>query len=193
MPELVGPVVAAESLDGVPQPEIRTPDLLLRPWTTADVRRLLAAFSDPEIQRWHLRSLDSEAEAVEWVTRRAEQWERKTGASWAVTGATDPGDVLGQVGFRALYLADGLAEVGYWVLPDARRAGVASRATAALSRWAIEDLGLVRLELVHSVHNQPSCAVALKAGFRVEGTKRMLQRHLDGIHDMHLHSRIRGD
>jgi RimJ/RimL family protein N-acetyltransferase len=105
----------------------------------------------------------------------------------------DPDTVVGQLAFRSLYLADGLAEVGYWVVPTARRAGVASRATRALSDWAIGDLGLVRLELVHSVHNPPSCGVALRAGFRIEGTKRMLQRHLDGIHDMHLHSRVQGD
>lgn len=193
VPELVDPVVDPQRLAGIQQPEIDADDLLLRPWSVADAQCLVEAFSDEEIQRWHLWSLVSEAEAADWVAEGNDRWQRKVGASWAVLRVDDRGAVVGQVSFRSLYLADGLAEVGYWVLPAARRTGVASQATRALADWAIDDLGLMRLELVHSVHNPPSCGVALRAGFRVEGTKRMLQRHLDGIHDMHLHSRVRGD
>ena len=95
--------------------------------------------------------------------------------------------------FRSLYLADGLAELSCWVMPNARHRHLATEATRALTEWAFDTLGLVRLEIVHSTQNSSSCSVALRAGFRKEGVLRHLQRHADGFHDMCLHSRIKKD
>ncbi len=94
---------------------------------------------------------------------------------------------------RGLDFDDGVANVAYWVLPAARGAGVASRALAAVSAWALDDIGFHRLELDHSTRNHASCRVATKAGYRLEGTKRNAAVHDDGRHDMHLHARVRGD
>jgi RimJ/RimL family protein N-acetyltransferase len=35
--------------------------------------------------------------------------------------------------------------IGYWVVRDARGRGVCTRALRLLSRWALEELGLIRL------------------------------------------------
>ena len=67
--------------------------------------------------------------------------------------------------------------------------GAASDATRAVSGWAFESIGLHRLELLHSVQNVPSCGVAGRAGFVLEGTRRS-SLHADGWHDMHLHALI---
>ncbi|MBW8820072.1 MAG: GNAT family N-acetyltransferase, partial [Streptomyces sp.] len=74
-----------------------------------------------------------------------------------------------------------------------RGRGVAARATVVLSRWALDDIGFNRLELMHAVRNEASCRVATKTGFVLEGTKRSAVLHPDGWHDMHLHARVRGD
>jgi RimJ/RimL family protein N-acetyltransferase len=59
-----------------------------------------------------------------------------------------------------------------------------------VTEWALEDVGLHRLELEHSTHNLSSCRVAEKAGYRWESTKRSQAKHQDGWHDMHLHVRL---
>lgn len=79
------------------------------------------------------------------------------------------------------------------VVPASRRRHVGSDATRALADWALTELRLERVEIVHSTRNLPACRTAERAGFRVEGAKRRLQRYPDGFHDMHLHSRVRGD
>jgi [ribosomal protein S5]-alanine N-acetyltransferase len=86
----------------------------------------------------------------------------------------------------------GQGECGYWVLPAARGTGVAPRAVQAVTRWALDDLGVHRIELVHSVANPASCQVASKAGYLLEGTMRSASLHADGWHDMHLHARTAG-
>ena len=66
---------------------------------------------------------------------------------------------------------------------------MAGRALTAMTEWLF-TLGLHRVELMHSVLNEPSCRVAAKQGFELEGTRRSALLHPDGWHDMHLHARI---
>ena len=182
--------VPAGVVSDQPQPVIDAgPGLRLRPFVEADADVLVRAYADPDIQRWHRRSLTAD-EALEWVRGRAwARWRSETGAEWAVV---DADVVVGRVGLPALHLGEGVAEVGYWVLPDGRGRGVAGRALTAMSDWLF-DLGLHRIELMHSVLNEPSCRVAVKNGFDLEGTRRSALLHPDGWHDMHLHARLAPD
>jgi ribosomal-protein-alanine N-acetyltransferase len=99
-------------------------------------------------------------------------------------------NLLGYVALRSVDLEFGFAEITYWVLPPFRGRGVATKACAVVAGWALEDLGLHRLEVRHSVENPASCRVASNAGFELEATLRSALLHADGWHDMHLHSRI---
>jgi RimJ/RimL family protein N-acetyltransferase len=80
--------------------------------------------------------------------------------------------------------------VSYWVVPEARGAAIATRATRRLSRWAFDALRLHRLFLVHSTENAAPCRVAALAGFGLEGTLRDYMLHTDGWHDVHMHGRV---
>ncbi len=190
MPRRTDPVVPVGCLGNADQPAISAGDLLLRPWARTDADTLLAAFSDPAIQHWHARTVDSRPEAVALIGSYQQAWREETAAQWAV--AEPGGEVTGRIALRAIDLVQGCAEVAYWVLPAARGRGIAATATKAVSGWAF-GIGLHRLELDHSVANLASCRVAEKAGFAYEGTKRGAALHTDGWHDMHLHARISGD
>jgi RimJ/RimL family protein N-acetyltransferase len=193
MPYLTRPVLPAGTLSRAPQPTLPTGDgLVLRPWRTDDAPAVHAAFRDPVMHQWHIRTADSEDEVRGWITEWQGAWERERSVQWAVADAS--GDrLLGRVALREIVLGDGVAEVAYWTTAAARGRGVAARATDALAHWALDEIGFQRLELTHSVANEASCRVALKARFAVEGTKRRALLHPDGWHDMHLHARVRGD
>jgi RimJ/RimL family protein N-acetyltransferase len=193
MPYLRNPVLPAGTLARTPQPTLDAGDgLLLRPWRAEDAPAVHAAFQDPVLHQWHVRSCDSVAEAADWIAEWQRCWERERDAQWAVV-APDTGRLLGRVALRQILLADGVAEIAYWTVARARGRGVAARATTALTRWAFEEIGFHRLELLHATGNQASCRVAGKTGFALEGTKRSALLHPDGWHDMHLHARVRGD
>ncbi|MFJ5779642.1 GNAT family N-acetyltransferase [Streptomyces sp. NPDC093094] len=192
MPYLTEPVLPAGSL-GRPQPVIPTGDgLLLRPWREPDAPAVYAAFQDPVLRRWHVRAAGSEDEVHGWIEEWNAAWAEERGAQWAVVDAVED-TLLGRVALREIRLDEGVAEVAYWTTAQARGRGVAARATTALSGWALKDVGLHRLELLHSVANEASCRVAGKSGFALEGTKRSSGLHADGWHDMHLHARVQGD
>ncbi|WP_406455884.1 GNAT family N-acetyltransferase [Streptomyces sp. NBC_01622] len=186
------PVIVSGLLGGSPQPELPVAGgLLLRPWEEWDAPAFLSAYQDGEIRRWHTRRPTSETQVREWFDTYRQDWKREQGGHWAITRGGD--EVLGRTVLRGLDFDDGTAVVAYWVLPAARDAGVASRGLAALSTWALDEIGFHRLELDHSTRNHASCRVATKSGYLLEGTKRSAAVHDDGRHDMHLHARIRED
>lgn len=191
MPSLVGPALAPGALRVLPQPTLPvTDEFLLRPWDPArDVDAVRRAFDDPDIQFWHTRRLDTDAEARDWLASWGQRWSDERAASWAIA-QTGSSTAVGQAGLRTVFLEGAQAQVSYWVLPEARRRGLASRATEAVVQWAFGRVGLQRLSLQHSVRNSASCAVASAAGFDLEGTLRRHMLHADGWHDFHLHARV---
>jgi RimJ/RimL family protein N-acetyltransferase len=63
-------------------------------------------------------------------------------------------------------------ELGYVIAPEARGRGVATAAVRLLSRWALEELGALRVELWISIHNSASSVVARRCGYTLEGVLR---------------------
>ena len=183
------PVLRPGALCRSPQLRLSAGDVTLRPWEPADAPDLVRAYEDPDIHRWHCRSLSLE-QAEAWVDHERQRWEQDRGGSWAVTRDDA---LLGRVGLGVRSLEEARAGVSYWVLPEARRRGVAALAVAAVADWAFGTAGFHRLELEHSTRNPASCRVAARAGFAAEGTQRGRGLHLDGWHDMHVHALLADD
>ncbi|MGW6646621.1 GNAT family N-acetyltransferase [Streptomyces iakyrus] len=190
MPFLISPVLTAGTLVSRPQPALPAEGgLLLRPWRAGDAPAVYEVFQDPLMHQWHARSADSVDEVGDWIGEWHQAWDEEREAHWAVADAGSDA-LLGRVALRELRLHDGTAEVAYWTVPAARGRGVAARATTALTRWALDEAGFHRLELLHAVRNEASCRVATRTGFALEGTKRSAVLQPDGWHDMHLHARV---
>ncbi|MCK7622443.1 GNAT family N-acetyltransferase [Streptomyces sp. RS10V-4] len=174
------------------QPVLGLPHgLELRPWRPSDADVLLAAGQDPEIRRWNRLLVDTPQDAHRRIARMHERWQAELSAVWAI--ARREGEALGLIGWGDIDLTGGSAEILYWILPAARGGGVMVEATKRVSEWALNDLGLHRLRLCHSVANPASCRVAVKAGYSFEGTMRSALLHADGWHDEHLHALVQGD
>lgn len=85
------------------------------------------------------------------------------------------------------------AELGYLVAPEARGRGVATATLRWLTRWAFEDLGMVRLELLISVGNEASRTVARRCGYTFEGVLRSLHLKQDIRVDTEMWSKLAGE
>ncbi|MFJ6793603.1 GNAT family N-acetyltransferase [Streptomyces sp. NPDC091268] len=165
--------------------------LELRPWRQDDAGVWVAAGRDPAIRHWNRLLVESADEARRRIERLHERRQAESSAMWAI--ARPGGDAVGLVGWGDIELAGGSAEIVYWILPSARGGGVVTEAVRRVGAWALDELGLHRLRLCHSVANPASCRVAEKAGYTLEGTLRSALLHADGWHDEHLHAFVRGD
>ncbi len=150
---------------------------MLRPWRIEDVPTVAAACRDPEIARWLalVPQPYTEENARVYIEDCIDAPEDR--CPFAITDAST-GDVIGSIDMRINRLLTG--HVGYWVAAEARGRGVAPDALRALSRWAIEELEVGRVELVTDPENVASQRVAEKAGFQREGTLRSILLDRDG-------------
>lgn len=191
---------------------LTAPGLVLRPFRDADEQAVGAALRDPDILRWATGTAIANAPEVEraamWLKLRIDGWligspvfaiveaPGTTSGETQRTMPNEPGTLLGSISVREINRLPGQAVVGYWVTAQSRGRGVASRALDAAARWAFAPtseggLGLFRLTLDHAVSNAGSCRVAVKSGFRLEGTMRAFFADPSGErHDSHLHARL---
>ncbi len=172
---------------------IATGRLALRPPSADEAAAVLEMLRDPDVARWNpapaVTDLDS---AAAWC-RRSADWSDGDHATFSVLDAAT-GTYLGVVSVHSVDPVQADAEIGYRVTPRARGRGVATEAVTAATAWAFENLPLVRVELVHAVANAPSCGVALRAGYPLEGVLRQSFVYGDGRrYDEHLHARLRDD
>lgn len=137
----------------------------LRPPAKRDLAAIDRGIRDPEVVRSFGRPTLSAEELLELNRRR---WNEGVAATFAICDASDL-----CVGHVFVNLADARrASVGYWLLPEARRKGLASAAVRLVSGWALRDLALARLALLTEPSNRASQRVAERSGFQREGVLR---------------------
>ncbi|MEU3505353.1 GNAT family N-acetyltransferase [Streptomyces hundungensis] len=189
----IPPVVSAGRMARQQQPSFVLPGgRELRPWRESDADVLVASALDPDIVRWNrVEQLSLEAARAK-IAHWGQRWTEEQAAIWAISRRADD-RAVGLIGLADFDLRGGSAEILYWLLPAGRGGGAALDATLRVSRWALDELGLHRIRITHSVSNPASCRVARRAGFALEGTMRSALLHADGWHDEHLHARVAGD
>jgi RimJ/RimL family protein N-acetyltransferase len=168
-PFFVGATIAAV--------ELRGEGVVLRSWRLDDAPAVAAACRDPEIPRWipWVPSPYSDEDARAYVRDCIDAGEDRR--PFAIV-EPETGQFLGALDMRVNRLQTG--HVGYWVVAAARGQGVCTNALRTLARWAIDELGLARLELVTDPDNVASQRVAEKVGFQREGVLRSHLLHRDG-------------
>ncbi|MEU6965988.1 GNAT family N-acetyltransferase [Streptomyces chrestomyceticus] len=153
---------------------LTTERLLLRPFAPADVQAVYTACQDPAIPRWtSVPAPFGMAQAHDYIARSQEEWQTDAQYRFAVTTKAD-GTLTGAVSLFGMTLrsAERQAEIGYWTTREQRGNGWTAEAVREVARWALTELGVERLEWLAEVGNSASRGVALKAGFRMEGTLR---------------------
>ena len=149
----------------LPDPPLRSGELVLRPWAPADAAALAAAWADPEIQRWtgvpERRDLSA---AERWIAGEQIRRERWLSLDFVVERR---GVVVGEVGLAAFDRVARTAEIGWWTDRTARGEGIATTASRVLVGWALEALDLVAVHARCDAANLAAVAVARRSGAMV--------------------------
>lgn len=136
--------------------EIRTEDLLLRPWRPSDTAAVERAHKHPSLRSW--------------AAEQDSPWAAADDGARILRGVFDHhGTPLGGVHLIDLHRSRRTVQLGYWTAPWARGRRVAERASRALLDWAFRHLGLLRVDWRATVGNHPARLTALRLGFRIIG------------------------
>ena len=153
--------------------------LCLRPWRSGDAPVMAAACADPDIARFCMMPAGyTTAMARDFIADAPRAWADDGWLHLALTGGADD-RLVGAVGLQTGRLDAPTADLGYWVMPDRRRRGLARDGVGLMIDWAFANLGLRRLAIGTMVGNDVSRRVAGGLGFRAEALLRS-DRPLDG-------------
>ncbi|GAA1155622.1 GNAT family N-acetyltransferase [Kribbella jejuensis] len=173
-------------------------DVVLRPFVASDEAAVAEALQDPGILRWTagtaVLSSPADLRARRWLEPRIDSWSRGN-AVFAVADS-DTDNVIASVTLRDVHRVPDQAVAAYWVSPAVRGRRLGARVLDAAARWgfAADGLRLHRISLDHSLVNEGSCHVAVRAGFQLEGVMRDYYVEPTGHrHDSHLHARLATD
>lgn len=153
---------------------------------------VVASCADPEICRWRRRPPPDLVEAAAYIRSSTRDWSRDDRYTWAVC-APSTGEMFGEVALAHLDLRHGAASATCWVLPAARRRGLATTAVSAVVRFGFGGLGLHRIEYAWAAGNPASGRVAERCGFVVEGRRRGAWLDEDGRADVVVAGRLATD
>jgi len=175
-----------------PADGIRADGIVLRLPTLDDIALVDRAFGDEDIA--------GRANLPRWTAAEVEEFiEVRLGDSIAsgamipmVILSTDTDDVLGGASIQNIDLDRSIADVGYWLLREARGRGVATRTARAVVEYGF-SLGVHRIQAYVNVGNVESERVLERAGFTREGVLRSMPRPGRSRVDQTLFSLLQGE
>ena len=130
-------------------------------------------------------------DAARWIAAQPAAREAGTAFEFVVLG--DRGRFLGCCGLNEIDRGCRMANLGYWVRSSETGRGIATRAARWVADWAFLNTDLQRLEILVATGNEPSLAVARKAGALCEGVLRSRFLVHGRFLDVVAHSIVRPD
>lgn len=150
------------------QPELRSEDLLLRPFCAEDAAQVQLLAGDRLIADTTDRIPHPypDGAAEQWIATLAPDWNRGVRAVYAITLASS-GELAGCVGLESI--AGSQAELGYWVGVPWWGRGIATCAAGAAVEFGGSVLGLEQIQARVLTRNPASARVLLRLGFECLG------------------------
>lgn len=153
-----------------PQPELTDGVVVLRSWREEDIEEALAGH-DELIAHWF--GFPETGPSAEQHRAAIERWQEGYADQRRHVGfvVEHEGTIVGAVDVRKV--AEGTGELSWTLYAGQRGKGYATRAVRLLSDYAIDVLGLGRVEAKIEPGNDKSIRVATRAGLRREGVRRV--------------------
>lgn len=158
--------------------------VILRDWRDEDAGALA-----PVCGEWDVCAFTSvpwsysEAEALAWIERQRRKRAAGTVLALAIQGGDDE-RALGNVNLARHGDDDREAEIGYWLLPEARGGGLVTAAASLLIDWGFANLDLERIEFAILPENLASQGVATRLGATPEGIRERSHEAEGRLYDM---------
>lgn len=131
-------------------------------------------------------------DVAEFIQVIGETWDTGRYFALAITDAQDE-TMLGVASLSHIHSVYHFCNLGYWIRSSRRGNGLAARAARLAARFGLENLGLIRVEVVIAVGNEASLRAAEKSGAQREGILRDRVTVREQVLDAVMFSFTRGD
>jgi ribosomal-protein-serine acetyltransferase len=170
-----------------------TDDCHLRLLRESDAEELYAVIEESRayLAEWLPWAAEQTLErTAEFIRKAHKQLEENNGFQTAIVL---DGGIVGSVGFTGIRWDARATGLGYWLAEANQGRGLMTRAVAALTRHALEELDLNRVEIQVATDNPRSRAIPERLGFQQEGVLREYEQVGDRYLDIVVYSLLRRD
>jgi ribosomal-protein-alanine N-acetyltransferase len=152
-----------------PFPEIKTERLLLRRLIKEDTEQIFKLRSNENVMKFIGKSpVTSMDEAIAFFDLVNNSLENNSGISWAIALKESPEKMIGTIGLWRLIKENFRAEVGYMLLPEYWKKGLAKEALLKVIDFGFNEMKLHSIEAHISPRNTASALLLEKTGFAKE-------------------------
>jgi RimJ/RimL family protein N-acetyltransferase len=159
----------------IPKPNFVDEKVIVRTFASDDAQDLYLAVHESldELTPWMSWCGENylPSDATEWIQSRDFAWATGAEYTFAVLDR-QTGKFAGTVGLNQINRLHNFANLGFWVRTSLVKNGIATAATRLAARFALQQLGLHRVEILAVTANLASRRVAEKSGARAEGILR---------------------
>jgi RimJ/RimL family protein N-acetyltransferase len=144
----------------------------LEPLTLEHVPALMEVATDPELWRWTIAEVRTEADLKRYVQEALDAQAQGQAVPFATVART-AGHAIGSTRFGSIDLRHARVEIGWtWIGRPWQRTAINTEAKLLMLRHAFEAWGCLRVELRTDVLNQRSRAAIRRIGATEEGVFR---------------------
>ena len=152
-----------------PFPEIKTERLLLRRLIREDTEEVYKMRSDKKVMRFIGKNpITTMQEAIDFYNLVNDSLENNTGITWAMALIENPEKMIGTIGLWRLIKEHFRAEIGYMLMPDHWKKGLAKEAVFKVIEYGFDQMNLHSIEAHIHPENAASAALLESTGFERE-------------------------
>lgn len=159
----------------------------LRNQRVSDAKRFFEILDNPDFKFFHVCPKDVEGEK-EFIRKNKEKRKNKVEYNYTILYG---GKVVGGCGIKINQHRDFIGEIGYFLDEKYWGKGITTRAVKLLEKKGFQELGLKRIEIVMNPENTASERVAIKCGYRKEGTMEKSIKDNNKFFDAHLYAKVK--
>ena len=160
----------------------------LRNQRVSDAKRFFEILNNPNFEYFHVCPKDVESEK-EFLRQNAKKRKNNLEYNYAILFN---GKLVGGCGIKIDQHRTFIGEIGYFLDEAFWGKGIVTKAVKILEKIGFQKLGLKRIEILMDPRNVGSEKVAIKCGYKKEGTMKKSIKDGNKFFDAHLYAKVMG-
>ncbi|MDA1196979.1 MAG: GNAT family protein [Nanoarchaeota archaeon] len=160
----------------------------LRNQRVSDAKRFFEILNNSNFKYFHVCPKDVESEK-EFLRQNAKKRKNNLEYNYAILFNDK---LVGGCGIKIDQHRTFIGEIGYFLDEECWGKGIVTKAVKILEKLGFQKLGLKRIEILMDPRNIGSEKVAIKCGYKKEGTMKKSIKDGDKFSDAHLYAKVTG-
>ena len=160
----------------------------LRNQRVSDAKRFFEILNNPNFKYFHVCPKDVESEK-EFLRQNAKKRKNNLAYNYAILFK---GKLVGGCGIKIDQHRTFIGEIGYFLDEAFWGKGIVTKAVKILEKIGFQKLGLKRINILMDPKNLGSEKVAIKCGYKKEGTMKKSIKDGNKFSDAHLYAKVTG-